>query len=266
MRTILLSPLLAAGALGVCPAATAQHADRAPPWSQAEQIYDAEEMARARQHALHEMGGMSQTMIMADRLEWRESDDEQALSWDADLWSGGDIHRVWFKSEGEYSFGDDEFEEGEVQALYSRAVSAYWDVQAGLRYDFAPGGRTHAVVGLQGLAPYQFEVDAAAFVSTDGDVSARIETEYELLLTQRLVLQPRLELEALAEDDASRGQGAGFTHAALGARLRYEFAREFAPYVGVEWTSDLGETRALARAGGEDPDAVAIVAGLRLWW
>ncbi len=266
MRSSRMIPLIGFAALGVAPVAMAQSHDGAPPWSQAETIYDPDEMARARREALHEMGGMKQTMIMADRFEWREADGEQVLAWDGDLWSGGDINRIWFKSEGEYSFEHDELEDGEVQALYSRAISAFWDLQAGLRYDFAPDGRTHAVLGVQGLAPYQFEVDAAAFLSTEGDVTARVEAEYELLLTQRLVLQPRLEVEAAGADDPQRGLGSGLTHAALGARLRYEFKREFAPYVGFEWTSDLGETRSIARAAGDDPDGVAAVIGLRMWW
>lgn len=267
MRQIRSMPL--SGVIALClaaPGALAQEHEGSPPWSQAEDIWGADEMAQARHQALHEMGGMQQTMVMADRFEWQDVDGEDVFAWDGDLWTGGDIHRVWFKSEGEYSFDHDAFEEGEVQALYSRAVSAFWDVQAGVRYDFAPDGRTHAVVGVQGLAPYQFEVDAAAFVSTDGDVSARVEAEYELLLTQRLVLQPRVEIEAVGADDLQRGLGGGLTHAAVGARLRYEVVREFAPYIGVEWTSDLGETRSLARAAGEDPDGVAAIVGVRWWW
>lgn len=240
--------------------------DGPPPWSQAEEYYDPAEMAQAREHALMEMGGMSQAMIMADRFEWQDVDGDGALVWDGDLWTGGDINRLWFKSEGEYSFEDDEFEEGDVQALWSRAIAAFWDFQAGVRYDFAPGGRTYAVVGLQGLAPYLFEVDAAAYLSTDGDLSASIESEYELKLTQRLILQPRLEVGLAAQDDPSRDLGAGFTEASLGARLRYEFAREFAPYVGVEWRNKLGETRDIAEAMGEDGSSVAAVVGLRMWY
>lgn len=259
---------LPAACLATAAPAVAQSHEREgpPPWSQAEEVYDPAEMARAREHALMEMGGMNQTMIMADRFELQDIDGDGALVWDGDFWTGGDINRLWFKSEGEYSFEEDQFEEGDIQALWSRAITAFWDFQAGVRYDFAPDGRTYAVAGFQGLAPYLFEVDAAAYLSTDGDLSASIESEYELKLTQRLILQPRVEVGLAAQSDPSRNMGAGFTEASLGARLRYEFTREFAPYVGVEWRNKLGETRDIAEAMGEDGSSVAAVVGLRMWY
>ena len=274
MRWMLMTAVQAV-ALCVAAPAFAQHAghggaaaggDGDPPWSQADAYWDADAMAAARAQGRHEMGGMKQTMFKADRLEWRDGDGADALLWDGDAWHGGDIDKIWFKSEGEYSFDEGELEDAEVQALWSHAISAYWDVQAGLRQEFEPDGKTHAVLGVQGLAPYWFEVDAAAFVSTDGDLTARAEVEYDLRLTQRLILQPRAELELSAQEVADREIGTGFTGAAAGVRLRYEIAREVAPYVGVEWTGALGETARMIEAAGVDDERVSVVAGVRMWW
>lgn len=271
----LLIPAAHAMALCFAAPAFAQHAGHGgtpapaegdPPWSQADAYWDPEAMAAARAQGMHEMGGMKQTMFKADRLEWRDEDGEEVLLWDGDVWHGGDIDKIWFKSEGEYSFEEGELEEAEVQALWSHAISAYWDVQAGVRQEFEPDGKTHAVLGLQGLAPYWFEVDGAAFLSTDGELTARAEAEYDLKLTQRLILQPRVELELSAQDIPDRDIGSGFTSAAAGVRLRYEVAREFAPYVGVEWTGALGDTARMIEAAGGDDERVSVVAGVRMWW
>ena len=164
--------------------------------------------------------------------------------------------------------GQDGEAEGEVQVLYSRAISPFWDVQAGVRQDFRDDGEdpTHLVLGVQGLAPYWWEVDAAAFLSTEGDLTARVEAEYDQRITQRLILQPRAEFNISAQDMPAIGVGSGLTDFELGARLRYEIRREFAPYVGVEWIKKTGETARLARLAGEDPEAVSFVAGLRVWF
>jgi copper resistance protein B len=158
-------------------------------------------------------------------------------------------------------------DDAELQALYSRASSPYFNLQTGVRQDFNKGpSRTDAVLGIQGLAPQWFEVDAAAFVSNHGDLTARLETEYELFLTQRLILQPRLELDAAAQDIPALGIGSGLGTAELGLRLRYEIRREIAPYVGIAWQRDIGETADHTRAAGERVQHTAFVAGLRLWW
>ncbi|MCF6328774.1 MAG: copper resistance protein B, partial [Henriciella sp.] len=149
---------------------------------------------------------------------------------------------------------------------WSKPISAFWVVQAGARYDFAPGGRTHVVAGVQGLAPYWFEVDAAAFVSTNGDVTARVEAEYELLLTQRLILQPRTEINFSAQDIPELGVGSGITSIDAGLRLRYEFVREFAPYIGVSWQGSLGETADIIKANGGETDRTVVVLGIRAWY
>jgi len=203
---------------------------------------------------------------MADRFETQIFDDEEALVFDAQGWYGGDINKLWIKAEAEYSFEDEDLEDAEIQALWSRAIAPYFDVQAGLRYDLEPKGRTHAVLGVQGLAPYWFEVDAAAFVSTEGDVTARVEAEYELLLTQRLILQPRLEASLSAQDIPDLQLGSGLTSVDAGLRLRYEIVREFAPYIGVEWQSAIGDTADFIEASGGEKDQTALLVGVRTWF
>lgn len=236
------------------------------PWSMADQYWGAEVMARSRANVQAANGALPNYMVLADRLEFRSGETDDVFLWDMQAWYGGDINKLYIKTEGEFSIDEDAFEDAEVQGLWSRAISPFWDVQAGLRYDFEPRGKTHAVLGLQGLAPYWFEVDAAAFLSTEGDLTARIETEYELLLTQRLILQPRGELELSAQDIPEDGIGAGFSELSTGLRLRYEFKREFAPYVGIEWQTSLGDTADFVRARGGDPDNASLILGLRAWF
>jgi len=233
----------------------------------ADAIFGAEVMAAAREQLRQESGAMRTTAIVLERLEAGWGDGDETFLWDAQGWVGGDINRFWWKSEGEGDFGDG-LEEVEVQALYSRAILPFWDVQVGVRQDFHGDGddATHLVAGLQGLAPYWWEVDAAAFLSTDGDLTARVEAEWDLRLTQRLIAQPRVELEASASDAPDRGLAAGLSSLTTGVRLRYEFRREFAPYVGVEWTTALGDTADLIRASGGSTDDTRIIFGLRAWY
>jgi copper resistance protein B len=232
----------------------------------ADAIWGEAAMTGARAMLLHENGGMRSTAVIIDRLEAGFGNGEEGGLWDAGGWTGGDINRFWWKSEGEGDFSGEI--EGEIQALYSRAVTPFWDVQAGVRQDFREDGEspTHLVLGLQGLAPHWWEVDAAAFLSTGGDLTARVEAEYDQRITQRLILQPRIEVEASASDVPELGLGSGLTHVEAGLRLRYEFAREFAPYAGVEWSRDLGGTADLTRALGGEPEHTRFVIGLRAWF
>jgi len=207
------------------------------------------------------------TFFRADRLEVQTNEGDGLLVWDAEGWVGGDYNKLWVKSEGEYLFERERTEEAELQALYSRTILPFFDVQAGVRHDFKPDpSRTFGVVGVQGLAPYWFEVDAAGFVSDEGDVSARVEAEYEFLFTQQLILQPRTELNFAVQDVKKLGIGSGLSTAELGLRLRYEFVREVAPYIGVSWTRLVGKTEDFARDEGEDVSSVSFVAGVRLWF
>lgn len=210
---------------------------------------------------------MTTTFLLADQLEysWNKNGADSTV-WDAQGWIGGDYQRFWFKTEGETLKGGDT-EDAEVQALYARLIAPFWYLQAGLRYDARPEPtRTYAVVGLQGLAVYWFDVEATAFVSDEGDTSARFEAEYDVLFTQRLVLQPRIETDIAFSADEARGIGKGVNDVAVGLRLRYAIKREFAPYIGITWRKALGDTADLARRAGEDVENRAIVAGVRLWY
>ena len=232
----------------------------------ADQILSAKDMAAARRVLLAENGDIRVGAVMIDQLEATSVDGEEGYAWDAQGWYGGDIHRFWWKSEGEGEFGG-ELEEAELQALYSRAFTPYFDFQTGLRQTYRPeGDRTDLVVGVQGLAPYWFEVDAAAFLSTKGELTARAEAEYDQRITQKLILQPRAEVNLSAEDIPELGIGSGLSTLQVGARLRYEIRREFAPYVGVEWTRSFGDTRDFAEARGRSAEDTRVVVGIRAWF
>lgn len=216
------------------------------------------------EHLMFEHGGSLNFLVLGERFEQSDAD---TRAWEAQGWLGYDYDKLWLKTEGEYDTEADATEHSEVQALYSHAVAPYWDMQAGLRRDDAGSeSRTYAVLGLMGLAPYWFEVDAATFVSEHGDLSARLEVEYELRFTQRLFLQPRLELNYNLDDDFAMNIGKGVSEASFGLRLRYEWRREIAPYAGIEWVHSYGNTAALRRAAGVDDGDTRIVAGLRFWY
>ncbi len=204
-----------------------------------------------------------------DRLEYALGKNADILRWDATGWYGGDYNRFWLKSEGDWKISNDGAGVVEVQALYGRFIARYWDLQLGLRHDylFGPGAnrsRTFAVIGLQGLAPYRFELEPALFISQDGDLSARLTASYDLLLTQRLILQPRADMDVALQSVDEFGVGKGFNSLDLGMRLRYEVKREFAPYVGIQWSRTFGETAALARRGGESTENVEVLFGLSI--
>ncbi len=232
----------------------------------ADAIWGADGMTGARDILRRENGDVRATAVIVDRLEVDFGDGEEGWTWDLAGWTGGDLNRFWWKSEAEGDF-DGEIE-GEVQALYSRAITPFWDVQAGVRQDFRADGEgpTHLVLGFQGLAPYWWEVDAAAFLSSAGDLTARVEAEYDQRITQRLIVQPRLEVEASAGDIPELGLASGLTHIEAGLRLRYEVAKEFAPYVGVAWSRELGGTAGFTRAAGGEPEHTRFVIGLRAWF
>jgi len=227
--------------------------------------------ARSRREMIREHGGLTAYKFLIDQAEVTFGEESEGFAWDAQFWHGGDIDKLWLKSEGEGAFGE-ALEEGEVQALYSRAIDPWFDVQAGIRQDFGAGyDRTHLALGIQGLAPYWFEVEATAFLSTEGELTARFEAEYDLRLTQELILQPRAELDLALQDMPDIGIGAGLSTASLGARLRYEFFPDsgpavIAPYVGVEYEQAFGETEDYREADGEESGGVRFLAGLRIWF
>lgn len=204
--------------------------------------------------------------VEVERLETRLGGGDETLHWNVQGWLGGDFNRLWLKTEGDHVI-DGSLDNAELQVLYSRLIAPFWNLQAGARYDVRPEPtRGFAVFGIQGLAPYFFEVDAAAFLSHEGDVSARVEAEHALLLTQRLILEPSAELNLAVQEVKELGIGSGLTDVELGLRLRYEIVREFAPYVGVSWERKVGETADFARQRGEDVDNVKFVVGVRFWF
>lgn len=230
----------------------------------AERFYSPAAMAAARAQLALEHGGAPAWKVMLSMAERRPVSGEDSYAWEGEAWYGGDTHRLVVKTEGE---GADHLESAELQALYSRAISPYFDLQIGLRHDFEPNpSRTYATVGFEGLAPYWFEVEGAAFLSDEGDLSARLEGSYDLRLTQKLILEPRAEINFAAQNDQATGVGSGLTDTELGLRLRYEFRREFAPYVGVVHERKYGRTAEFARAAGEDVDTTRLVVGLRAWF
>lgn len=209
--------------------------------------------------------------LLFDQFEYRMKDDADTVRWDAVSWYGGDYHRLWIKSEGDWRTSGERGGEAEVQALYGRLIAPFWDFQIGLRYDQFSGtgfdrSRAFALLGLQGLAPYRFEVEPSVFISEDGDVSARLTATYEVLLTQRLILQPRLDFDAALKSAEQFGVGKGVNSVGLGVRLRYEITREFAPYFGVHWLRRFGETADLARSEGGSAEDGAVALGARLWF
>ncbi|MBX7502384.1 copper resistance protein B [Qipengyuania sp. YG27] len=231
----------------------------------ADAIWGADAMHASRNALSTENGGMNVFWFQGDRAEYRAREGGDGYLWDVQGYYGGDLDKFWFKSEGEGTFGESP-ESAEVQGLWSHAIGPWWDLQAGVRQDLTGPERTHAVIGVQGLAPYMFEVDAAAFLSNKGDLTASIEAELDQRITQRLILQPRAELSLSAQDVPELGVGAGLDTVELGVRLRYEIAREFAPYIGIEQEWKLGRSADYARLAGEDPSVTNYVVGIRFWF
>lgn len=232
----------------------------------ADRQFPASEMARSRNEMMRGQGGNSFGLLALNIFEYQAHSGRDGYRWDGEGWYGGDINRLWMKSEGEGEFGG-RLDSGEVQVLYSRAIDPYFNLQAGVRQDFGPSPkRTYATVGFEGLAPGMFEVEGGVFLSNKGDLLARIEGYYDQRLTQRLVLQPRAEVNLSAQDVPENDIGAGLVNLELGLRLRYELSRQFAPYVGVSYYRKFGDTAQLAEAAGEDVHATSFVAGVRFWF
>lgn len=231
----------------------------------ADAVFGAEAMRASRNVLAREHGGMSAYKLMVERAETRIRGGRDTYLVDAQAWFGGDIDKLWLKSEveGDWRGGSPH---AEVQALWSRAIDPWFDLQAGVRQDFQSGpDRTHLVLGVQGLAPHWWEVDGALFLSTRGDLTARAEAEYDLRITQGLILQPRIEVELAAQDIDELGIGAGLSTAALGARLRYHLTPQIAPYIGVEYERAFGGTADFRRDEGDKAGGWNLLAGLRFW-
>jgi len=213
----------------------------------------------------HENDDPVLTKVMLDQLEWRSSDGVNPYVLEAQAWVGKDLHKLWLKTD--VTRVDGATEDAEIQALYSRAIAPYWDLQVGLRQDLKPSPvREWGVIGIQGLAPYFFDIDAALFIGNSGATGARLSADYELIFTQKLVLAPEITLNLYGQNDRAYQTGSGLSDIQMGLRLRYEICREFAPYVGVKWSKSFGNTANYVRDRGEPSSDTQWVAGVRLWF
>lgn len=212
----------------------------------------------------HVHGESINSLVLFEQLEWRNAD-QDTLAWDTKGWIGRDIDRLWVRTEGDAEDGG--VQEAQVHLLYGRAISRWWDLVAGVRQDWRPGpAQTWAAVGIQGLAPYFFDVEATAYLGGGGRTHVRVETSYDVLLTNRLIAQPLFEFEIAGKTDPLRGVGAGLTVGEASVRLRYELRREVAPYVGVLWRRTFFGTADLARASGREVGGVSVTVGGRVWF
>ncbi|MCC8686985.1 copper resistance protein B [Xanthomonas campestris] len=219
--------------------------------------------APLRSHAMH--GAGINHYVLLDRLEASDNHTGSGQDWEARAWLGGDIDRLWLRSEGERRRG--QTHDASLEAFYGHAISPWWDVLLGARQDLAPGQRqSWAAIGVQGLAPYKFETEATLYLGSGGRAAFRLEAEYDVLLTNRLILQPRVEADVALTDDDRRGIGSGLEEVEAGLRLRYEITRKFAPYIGWVHSRRFGDSA--QRADGDDTPAreSRFVAGVRVWF
>ena len=253
------------------PAGTDLPAGTAPPPSvptdhAADIVYGDAAMQMGRHHLKEGHGGQKFTKVMFNIAEAQFRNGRDGFEWDGKGWYGGDINRLWVKSEGDGAFGRS-IEKAEVQALYSRAIDPYFNIQGGIRYDFKPNpSRVYATIGFEGLAPGFFDVEGALFLSNKGELMARVEGYYDQRITQRLILQPRAELNFAAQNTREIGVGSGLSDAEIGLRLRYDIRREFAPYVGVQYRRAFGQTRRYLRDEGEKAGGWSLLTGVRVWF
>ena len=232
----------------------------------ADQVYPPAAMVMGRHHLDTFHGGQKIGQVMFNLAEYQFRKGRDGFEWNGQAWYGGDIDRVWLKSEGDGTFGRS-VDRAEVQALYSRAIGPYFNLQAGLRYDFKPNpSRVYATVGVEGLAPGFFELEGALFLSNKGELLGRAEGYYDQRITQRLILQPRAELNFAAQSSRETGIGSGLSDAEFGVRLRYDIRREFAPYVGVQYRRAFGDSAKYLRAAGKDPGGWELLTGVRTWF
>lgn len=203
--------------------------------------------------------------VLFNELEYANSDRGNGQNLNLEAWYGGDLDKVWLKMEGERHGGS--LENARTEILWNRNVVTYWSTQLGLRHDNGTGrSKNWLAVGVQGLSPYWFETEATAYVGSGGSLAARLEARYELLLTQRWILEPKLETNLYSKNAPDRNIGSGLSDVEFGLRLRYEVRRQFAPYIGISWKRSYGDTANYARAAGEDISNTEFVAGVRAWF
>ena len=231
-----------------------------------DQAYGAAAMAMGRHHLQQFHGGQKTGQLLVNIAEYQATRGRESYQWVGQAWYGGDLDRLWIKSQG-----DGEVRRGvgraEVQALYSHAIGPYFNLQGGVRYDFKPNpSRTYATVGIEGLAPGFFDIEAAFFLSNKGELMGRVEGTVDQRITQRLILQPRVEINAAAQSSRSIGVGSGLSDIEAGLRLRYDIRREFSPYVGVQYKRAFGTTGRYLREAGERRGGWSVVTGIRTWF
>lgn len=213
----------------------------------------------------HESDDPLLSKVMIDQLEWRNANEADLYMLDAQAWIGKDLHKLWLKMDASHS--DGATEEAEVQALYSRAITPFWDLQIGWRRDIKPTPtQDWAVIGIQGLAPYYFDIGAALFVQDSGDTAARFSAEHDIMLTQQWVVSPEVSLNFYGQTDNETMTGSGLSDAQIGLRLRYEIRREFAPYLGIIWQKKFDMTADFAQSLQEPVSDTQWVAGIRAWF
>ncbi len=204
--------------------------------------------------------------LQLDNLEVAHSrQGANSQQWDGRFWIGRDLNKLWIRSEGSRSQG--RIEEGNIEALWGHAISPFWDAMVGVRHDIGIGPtRNWMALGIQGIAPYKFEFEATLYAGPSGRSAFRLKTSQDWLFTQRLILTPEFEFNAYGRADPQRDLGAGLADASLSLRLRYEFSRKFAPYIGYSWVRSLGGTARMARAIGKPVSDRMILAGVRVWF
>ncbi|WP_228771154.1 copper resistance protein B [Cupriavidus sp. U2] len=263
---------------GATPPTSMDHGDmnmqggKAPPDARDPDAYSGGYQLGAGQYALgphrqlHMADEHTFASILVDRLEWSHGSDSNAASYEAQAWFGSTYNKFVIKAEGEAEKG--KVHDARTELLWGHAIATYWDTQLGVRNDSGYGrpARNWLAFGVQGLAPYWFEVDATGYVGTEGRTALRLSAEYELLITQRLILQPRIEANVYGKNDPATGVGSGLSNGAVGLRLRYEFSRQFAPYIGVERYQTFGNTADMVRSSGGRSGETRFVAGVRVWF
>jgi copper resistance protein B len=248
--------------------ANAATANASAPATSPEMSHDSQAMSYRQMADIMQMDDTSRfAKVMVDQLEWRNGEvNEGRAAWDAQAYYGGDYDKLWIKTEGKYvSQGRTGVHDADVEVLWDRAISTWWNVQAGARQDIG-GGHTWAVIGMQGLAPQWFQTEASVYASDEDRTAARLKAQYELLLTQRLVLQPFAETNFYGHSDPAHEIGSGLSDLEVSVRLRYEVSRQFAPYVGVVWLRRFGGTADLVRSAGGEVSDLELTAGLRVWF
>lgn len=261
-----MSGMTEEGVEGVTKPAATEPPPALPTDNAADHVFSLAEMEAARAQLRREHGGTRLAMVVLNVAEYQVRSRRDGFRWDGEGWFGGDLNRLVVKSEGEGTVGDD-IDDAEVQFVYSRAISPYFDLQGGIRYDFEPNpSRTYGTIGFEGLAPYWFEVEGALFLSERADVLGRLDGYYDQPITQRLILQPRAEFNLAAQDVPENGIGSGLSDIEVGLRLRYEIRREIAPYLGVSWQHKVRDTAKFARREGERVTSTSFVLGMRVWF